>query len=180
MEGALYPQRSIFTGLVASKTKEVATINKDIDGLDATRAEEKEEFEEKVKEHNEATEIITEARRMFEGLIAQDSFLQKPGHNGKVSLNAQGIALIQKKLHEGAHRTRKFQYRKSYGSFFKILATITGSAQQLADAGALNRIVDLANALLDKIEASLDLERHAEDARIAAYKKARKLLSITL
>jgi hypothetical protein len=43
-----------------------------------------------------------------------------------------------------------------------------------------SRIVDLANSLLERIQESLDLERSAEDARIEAYKKARKLLTITL
>jgi hypothetical protein len=136
LEGALYPQRSIFQGLVASKSKEVASLNKDVDELDNTRAEEKDEFEEKVREHNQATEIITEARRLFEGLISE-SFLQKTG--GKISINKQGLSLVQKKLHDGAKSVKKFKYRKSYGSLFKIFATITNSAQQLADAGALNR-----------------------------------------
>lgn len=51
LEGALYPTREILQGIVASKTKELAGYNKEVDQLDATRAEEKEEFEEKVTEH---------------------------------------------------------------------------------------------------------------------------------
>jgi len=175
LEGALYPQRSIFQGLVASKSKEVATIQKDIDNLDATRAEEKEEFEEKVAEHNEAAQIITEARRMFEGLV--EGFLQK---SSKVTLKKEGLSLIQKHLHDAQHRVHKFKHRKSYGSLFKIFATITNGAQAVADQNGVQRIIDLANALLEKIQDSLDLERSAEDARIAAYKKARKLLTITI
>lgn len=45
LEGALYPQRSILQGIVNSKTKEVADINKQINELDANRSEEKAEFE---------------------------------------------------------------------------------------------------------------------------------------
>jgi len=74
----------------------------------------------------------------------------------------------------------KFAHRKSYGSLTKILATITNKAQQLADGGHLTRIIDLIDGLLEKISSSLDLERASEDKRVAAYKKARKLLSITL
>jgi chromosome segregation ATPase len=40
--------------------------------------------------------------------------------------------------------------------------------------------VDLIDGLLQKISDSLDLERSAEDKRVAAHKQARKLLTITL
>jgi len=128
------------TGLVASKTREVAELNKDIDQLDANRNEEKEEFEEKVREHNEATQIITEARRLFEGLVNENSLLQKQQKTGTVALNKQALALIQKTLHDGAHKVRNFKHRSSYGSIFKILATITTNAQTLADGGHLQRL----------------------------------------
>ena len=121
------------------KAKEVAGIQKDIDELDATRAEEKEEFEQKVEEHNQASQIITEARRLFEGLLSEGTFLQKPTSNGKVTLNKQGLAMIQKNLKEGIHKMHKFTHRKSYGGLVKIFATITSQAQQLADAGHLQR-----------------------------------------
>ena len=43
-----------------------------------------------------------------------------------------------------------------------------------------HRIIDLIDELLGKIQDSLDLERSAEDKRVAAYTKARRLLGITI
>jgi hypothetical protein len=82
------------TGVVNSKTKEVADYQKQIDDLNAVRAEEHDEFEQKVREHEEATAIITEARRLFESLINEGAFLQ----NKQKTLNHDGLVMIQKKL----------------------------------------------------------------------------------
>jgi chromosome segregation ATPase len=177
LEGDLYPRRSIMTGVVNSKTKEVADYQRQIDELDAVRAEEAAEFEQKVREHEEATAIITEARRLFESLIAEEAFLQKKTTGQK--LNPQGMQLIQKHMQEGLRRVHKFQHRKSYSSIFKIFMSITSRAQQLADQGHIGRIIDLCNELLAKIEDSLDLERFAEDKRIEAYKASRRLLTLS-
>ena len=101
LEGALYPTREILQGIVASKTKELAGYNKEVEQLDATRAEEKEEFEEKVTEHEEATAVINEVRRIFtENLNAggEAVFLQKNKLNSKAKLNPQAVSLIQKHL----------------------------------------------------------------------------------
>lgn len=101
LEGALYPTREILQGIVASKTKELAGYNKEVDQLDATRAEEREEFEEKVREHEEATAIITEVRRLFtENMNANGEavFLQKNKLNAKAKLNPSALSLIQKHL----------------------------------------------------------------------------------
>ena len=43
--------------------------------MDAARAEEAEVFEEKVKEHEEATAVIAEARRLFADNIEGASFV---------------------------------------------------------------------------------------------------------
>ena len=110
-------------------------IQKDIDDLDAERAEEKEEFEASVRDHNEATEIITQARRLFEG--AASIFLQTKG--AKAQLDTQKLNLVGKTLHEGAHKAHKFSHRKSYGSLFKILATITTKAHLLTQTGDVER-----------------------------------------
>jgi hypothetical protein len=48
---------------------------KDIDDLDGVRAEEAEVFEAKVREHEEATAVIAEARRIFADNIEGASFL---------------------------------------------------------------------------------------------------------
>jgi hypothetical protein len=63
---------------------------------------------------------------------------------------------------------------------FKALATIASKAEQLADAGAVGKIIDLCDELLAKIADSLSLERFAEDKRIEAYNKARNFLVISL
>lgn len=77
-------------------------------------------------------------------------------------------------------KASKFTHRRAYTKVFKVLATITSKAQQLAEQGALGRIIELIDELLDKIQDSLDLERSAEDSRVAAYNKARKLLGVTI
>jgi chromosome segregation ATPase len=184
LEGNLYPTREILQGIVASKSKELAGYNKDQDDLDNTRAEEKEEFDEKVREHEEATAVISEVRRLFtENLSAEGEavFLQRGKVlNPKAKLNYNALSLIQKHLTTSAKKASKFVHRKAYAKIFKVLATISSKAQQLADQGALGRIIDLIDELLGKIQDSLDLERSAEDSRIAAYNKARKLLNITI
>lgn len=183
LEGALYPSREILQGIVAAKTKELAGYNKDLDNLDQERAEEREEFEEKVREHEEATAIISEVRRLFtESLSAEGEavFLQRGKMNPKAKLNPQATVLIQKHLTASIKKASKFVHRKAYAKVFKVLATITSKSQQLADQGALGRIVDLIDELLGKIQDSLDLERAAEDSRVVAYNKARKLLGITI
>lgn len=53
--------------------------------MDAERAEEAEVFEEKVREHEEATAVISEARRIFADNIEGGSFIQM----GKISPNAK-------------------------------------------------------------------------------------------
>jgi len=45
LEGDLYPKREIYTTVVKAKTKEINGYNKELDDLDATRAEENAEFE---------------------------------------------------------------------------------------------------------------------------------------
>lgn len=183
LEGALYPTREILQGIVAAKTKELAGYNKEVDQLDATRAEEKEEFEEKVREHEEATAIISEVRRLFtENLSANGEavFLQKNKLNAKAKLNPSALSLIQKHLSTSIKKAAKFTHRKAYTKVFKVLATITSKTQQLADQGALGRVIELIDELLVKIQDSLDLERSAEDSRVVAYNKARKLLGVTI
>ena len=69
---------------------------KDIDDVDAARAEEAEVFEEKVKEHEEATAVIAEARRLFADNIEGASFIQKGKISSDAKISAQGAALIQK------------------------------------------------------------------------------------
>jgi len=127
--------------------------------------------------------VITEVRRLFtESLSAEGEavFLQRGKLNPKAKLNPQFTALVQKHLTVSVKKASKFVHRKAYAKVFKVLATITSKAQQLADQGALGRIVDLIDELLGKVQDSLDLERHAEDSRVASYNKARKLLGITI
>ena len=63
--------------LVAQKKAEVKGYESDLAELDAQRDEENADFEEKVLEHQEATAIIAEARRLFADNIEHESFIQK-------------------------------------------------------------------------------------------------------
>jgi hypothetical protein len=184
LEGSLYPTREILESIVASKEKELAGYNKDLDHLDNERDEEKEEFEQKVREHEEATAVITEVRRLFtENLEAPEDevvFLQRGKINPKAFVTAQTTMLIQKHLQVSAKKASKFVHRKAYAKLYKVLATITSKAHQLADQGSVGRIIDLIDELIAKVQDSLDLERSAEDKRVAAYTKARRLLGITI
>jgi hypothetical protein len=143
LEGSLYPTREILTGIVKSKERELAGYNKDLDNLDNERAEEKEEFEQKVREHEEATAVITEVRRLFtENLEAPEGesvFLQRGKINTKAFVTAQTTVLIQKHLQASAKKAAKFVHRKAYGKIYKVLATIASKAHQLADQGSVGR-----------------------------------------
>ena len=59
-------------------------MNKEVDNLDSERAEENAEFEVKVTEHNEATAIITEAKRIMTEGMSGPAFIQ----GGKVNMAA--------------------------------------------------------------------------------------------
>ncbi|CAK79629.1 unnamed protein product (macronuclear) [Paramecium tetraurelia] len=182
LEGQLYPQREILQGLVAQKQAEVKGYQKDLDELDAQRAEENADFEEKVLEHQEATAIIAEARRLFADNIEHESFIQKgkatkkPAH----TFTREVASMIQKHFTQSAKKTAKFQHRKGYSKLFKAFATIASKAEQLADAGAVQKIIDLADELLAKIADSLALLRFAEDKRVEAYKKQRNFVVIAI
>lgn len=143
LEGSLYPTREILEGIVAAKQKELAGYNRDLDNLDNERDEEKEEFEQKVREHEEATAVITEVRRLFtENLEAPEGesvFLQRGKINGKAFVTSQTTVLIQKHLQASAKKAAKNTYRKAYGKLYKVLATITSKAHQLADQGSVGR-----------------------------------------
>jgi len=146
LEGELYPRREIFTGIVKAKTQELNGLKADVAELDANRAEEAEEFEQRVLEHNEATSVITEARRIFtENLQApagESVFVQKSKRvHPKAKLTNEGISLVQKHLSAAVKRANKFTFRKSWGKFFKALATIATRAEQLANQGAVDHIV---------------------------------------
>lgn len=65
LEGQLYPTREILTSIVNTKTKEVNEYTLEISDLDNERSEDAAEFEGKVTEHEEATAVITEVRRLF-------------------------------------------------------------------------------------------------------------------
>ncbi|CAD8109242.1 unnamed protein product [Paramecium primaurelia] len=181
LEGQLYPQRSILEGLVAQKSAEVKGYQKDVSELDAQRAEEHEDFEEKVLEHQEATAIIAEARRLFADNIEHESFVQKGKATKQPHKFTKDVAnLIQKHFSTSAKKTAKFQHRKGYSKLFKAFATIASKVEQLADAGAVQKIIDLADELLAKISDSLSLLRFAEDKRVESYKKSRNFIVIAL
>ncbi|CAD8155636.1 unnamed protein product [Paramecium octaurelia] len=181
LEGQLYPQRSILEGLVAQKSAEVKGYQKDLNELDAQRAEEHEDFEEKVLEHQEATAIIAEARRLFADNIEHESFVQKGKAAKQPHKFTKDVAnLIQKHFTTSAKKASKFQHRKGYSKLFKAFATIASKVEQLADAGAVQKIIDLADELLAKISDSLSLLRFAEDKRVEAYKKSRNFVVIAL
>ncbi|CAD8153802.1 unnamed protein product [Paramecium pentaurelia] len=182
LEGQLYPQRGILQELVAQKQAEVKGYQQDLDELDAQRAEENADFEEKVLEHQEATAIIAEARRLFADNIEHESFIQK-GKATKQSTHKftkEVASMIQKHFTQSAKKTAKFQHRKGYSKLFKAFATIASKVEQLADAGAVSKIIDLADELLAKIADSLSLLRFAEGKRVQAYKKSRKFVVISI
>ncbi|CAD8103673.1 unnamed protein product [Paramecium primaurelia] len=134
LKGQLYPQRGILQGLVAQKQAEVKGYQQDLDELDAQRAEENADYEEKVLEHKEATAIIAEARRLFADNIEHQSFIQK-GKATKQSIHKfikEVSSMIQKHFTQSAKKTAKFQHRKGYSKQFKAFAIIA-SKRSLKD-----------------------------------------------
>lgn len=128
LEGLLYPQREILVTIVNQKTKELVSLNKEVDNLDSERAEENAEFEVKVTEHNEATAIITEAKRIMTEGMSGPAFIQGGKVNMAATVNAQTTALVQKHLQVAIKKANKFVHRKSYAKVFKVLMTIAANA----------------------------------------------------
>jgi hypothetical protein len=137
-----------------------------------------------VTEHDEATAIITEVRRVFtENLEVPEGevvFLQGRKINPKAFVTMKTSSQAVKHLQTAAKKAAKNVHRKAYAKLYKVLATIATAAPQQADAGSVGRIVDLIDELLNKVQESLDLERSAEDKRIAAYNKAKRLLGVSI
>jgi len=106
---------------------------RDIEEVDAQRAEEAAVFESKLVEHEEATAVIAEARRIFADNIEGGSFLQYGKISKDAKISASGAALVQKHFQTHAKRVSKFVHRKAYAKLFKVLATIASKASQLAD-----------------------------------------------
>jgi len=65
-----------------------------------------------------------------------------------------------------------FKVKKSFGSIFKVLATILAS-KKTRRSGMVARIYKIFGEIINKIEDTLSNERRAEDRRIAAYNRAR-------
>lgn len=114
LEGELYPKREIVQGIVSMKQKELNGLNHELAELDETREEEAETFEDAVREHTEATAIITETRNLFtDNMVApsgEEAFVQKRKVHPQARISEEGIALVQKHLMQGAKRAGKDTY----------------------------------------------------------------------
>jgi len=75
-------------------------------------------------------------------------FIQRGKINSKAFVTIETSTLVSKHLLASAKKMSKVSYRKSYAKIFKVLATITSRAHQVAEGGAVDRIVQLMDELL--------------------------------
>jgi len=129
--------------------------------LDEDKAEHDADWAAEQQEHDRATYVIERAKEVIENGFS-GSFLQK---------NFKPASLVQVAEHF-KNNSKSFK-RSSWNKIFKMLASISASAPIQADAGAVQQIIDLIDALLEKIAESREIQRREYEAWVSEYQDAR-------
>ncbi|CAD8170012.1 unnamed protein product [Paramecium octaurelia] len=179
LEGDLYPRRAIISGLVTAKKAEVKGYQKEIDELDAERAAQHADFEEIAADHNTAIAVLTEARNIIKANVeATSSLVQKKATQQVKEVSSEHISLFQKHIKESQRKLSHSKHMLRYVPVMKLLSQIASKAK--FDDSTIQKVVDLFDRLINEVSDSLSLQRFAEDKRVEAYNKTRKLLVIAL
>ncbi|CAD8102008.1 unnamed protein product [Paramecium sonneborni] len=179
LEGDLYPRRAIITGLVTAKKAEVKGYQKEIDELDAERAAQHQDFEEIAADHNTAIAVLTEARNIIKANVeATSSLVQKKATQQVKEISQDHISLFQKHIKESQRKLSHSKHMLRYVPVMKLLSQIASKAK--FDDSTIQKVIDLFDRLINEVSDSLSLQRFAEDKRVEAYNKTRKLLVIAL
>jgi chromosome segregation ATPase len=157
------PLRKEKIQLQDDKEEEADQYGERIEELDHDKEERDAEWAEVAAEHDRATYVIESAKQFIDRGFG-GAFLQKEG-----SANAVFAQL-------GNHFTQsadmKFN-RKSWNHFFRILAGIANAAPVQANRDSINKIIDLCDALLERIADSREIERKEYEAWVAEYEENR-------
>ncbi|CAD8073969.1 unnamed protein product [Paramecium primaurelia] len=179
LEGDLYPRRAIISGLITAKKAEVKGYQKEIDELDADRAAQHAEYEEIAADHNTAIAVLTEARNIIKANVeATSSLVQKKATQKTKEIPQEHISLFQKHIKESQKKLSHSKHMLRYVPVMKLLSQIASKAK--FDDSTIQKVVDLFDRLINEVSDSLSLQRFAEDKRVEAYNKTRKLLVIAL
>jgi len=124
----------------------------------------KEEQWTKIKaDHDHAAQVIQTAKQIIENALRNKSFLEK-----------SNSAFVELTNH--FHDAKKTHFeKKSWNSYFKVLATISAAAPQ-ANQDTVQRILGLCDRLLDEISKSREVERRAYDLWMQEYDRVRNNL----
>jgi len=155
------PLRKEKIELQADKEDEAEGYIERIGELDEEKTARDEEWAEVAAEHDRATYVIERAKEVIENGFS-GSFLQK---------NFKPASLVQVAEHF-KNNSKSFK-RSSWNKIFKMLASISASAPIQADAGAVQQIIDLIDALLEKIAESREIQRREYEAWVSEYQDAR-------
>jgi len=156
------PIRDEKVELLAEKRELLADTGDRIIELDEEKAEHDEDWSAEQQEHDRATYVIERAKEVIENGFG-GSFLQK---------NFKPQTLVQVAEHFKSN-SKNFK-RNSWNHVFKILAQITSSNNVQADAGAVEKVLTLIDALLERIAESREIERREYEAWVAEYQDARE------
>lgn len=156
------PLRKEKIELQADKEAEAEGYIERIGELDEEKTERDEEWAEVAAEHDRATFVIESAKQFLDRGMG-GAFLEKT-NNG---------VFVQLGNHFTQSAEMKFN-RKSWNHFFKILATIANAAPVQTSAGTINKILDLCDALLERIADSREIERKEYEAWVAEYEETRE------
>jgi len=144
------PLRAEKTDLLHQKEELLAETGDRIVELDEDKAEHDADWAAEQQEHDRATYVIERAKEVIQNGFS-GSFLQK---------NFKPAAMVQ--VSEHFKNNAKSFKRTSWNKIFKMLASITAAAPIQADSGAIGRILELIDNLLEKIAESRDKEENTK------------------
>jgi predicted nucleic acid-binding Zn-ribbon protein len=156
------PIRDEKVELLAEKRTLLAETGDRIVELDEDKAEHDADWAAEQQEHDRATYVIERAKEVIENGFG-GSFLQK---------TFKPQTLVQVSEHFKTN-SKNFK-RNSWNHVFKLLSQIAASSHIQADAGAVQRIINLIDALLERIAESREIERREYEAWVAEYVEARE------
>jgi hypothetical protein len=132
------------------------------------RAKEAREYKRKVAEHERAILAVSEARKMFSGLLKGSSFIQQ---------GATVFAQVSSQFESARNEIESVGYKALFG----ILSEIANKAQKhQVSAAIVHKIVKLCNKIIDALNESYRVEKRAEKSRSSAFNALRKNLQKAL
>jgi len=158
------PLRKERIALQTDKEAEADQYTNRILELDEAKEQRDAEWAEVAAEHDRATYVIESAKQFIDRGFG-GTFLQKEGANNAV--------FVQLGTHFAQSADMKFN-RKSWNHFFRILANIATAAPVQTSADSINKILDLCDALLERIADSREIERKEYESWVAEYQETKE------